>query len=119
MAKLKTQRDEEQAKLDQINTAIESANSKIAGIDVKIAECTKAIAQTTLNEVASALRAAARDALLSSSATESTDESNAERVKKDMKEEETDIGNVIRESLDKIDSQIRAVLDEAQMKVEG
>ena len=119
VAKLKTQRDEEQAKLDQINTAIESANSKIAGIDVKIAECTKAIAQTTLNEVASALRAAARDALLSSSATESTDESNAERVKKDMKEEETDIGNVIRVSLDKIGEQIHKVLDESQMKVEA
>ena len=36
-----------------------------------------------------------------------------------LKEEAADIGNIIRESLDKIDSQIRAVLDEAQMKVEG
>jgi hypothetical protein len=51
--------------------------------------------------------------------TENAAERNADRVEKDRKEAETDIGNVIRESLDKIDSQIRAVLDEAQMKVEG
>ena len=119
VAKLKEQRAQEQEKLDRIDTAIESANAKIAGIDVKIAECTKTIAQTTLNEVANALRTAARDTSSSSSATENTDESNADRVKRDKKEVETDIGNVIRESLDKIDSQIRAVLDEAQMKVEG
>ena len=118
-AKLKEQRAQEQEKLDRINTAIESANAKIAGIDVKIAECTKTIAQTTLNEVANALRAAARDTSSSSSTVESTDERNADRVEKDRKEAATDIGNVIRESLDKIDSQIRAVLDEAQMKVEG
>ena len=117
--KLKAQRAKEQEKLDRIDTAIASANAKIAGIDVKIAECTKAIAQTTLNEVANALRTAARDTRLSSSTAENTDERNADRVEKARKEAETDIGNVIRESLDKIDSQIRAVLDEAQMKVEG
>ena len=117
--KLKEQREREQAKLDRIDTAIESANAKIAGIDVKIAECTKAIAQTTLNEVANALRAAARDTRSASATEESSSESNADRVEKARKEAETDIGNVIRESLDKIDSQIRAVLDEAQMKVEG
>lgn len=117
--KLKAQRAKEQEKLDRIDTAIASANAKIAGIDVKIAECTTAIAQTTLNEVANALRTAARDTRLSSSTAENTDERNADRVEKARKEAETDIGNVIRESLDKIDSQIRAVLDEAQMKVEG
>jgi len=118
--KLKEQRGQEQEKLDRIETAIKSANSKIAGIDVKIAECTKTIAQTTLNEVANALRAAARDTRLSSSSTtETTEERNADRVEKEKKAEATDIGNVIRESLDKIESQIRAVLDEAQMKVEG
>ena len=117
--KLKAQRTEEQEKLDQINTAIESANAKIAGIDVKIAECTKTIAQTTLNEVANALRTAARDTRSSSSTEDVSSESNADRVEKARKEVETDIGNIIRESLDKIDSQIRAVLDEAQMKVEG
>ena len=117
--KLKAQRAKEQEKLDRIDTAIASANAKIAGIDVKIAECTTAIAQTTLNEVANALRTAARDTRLSSSTEENTDERNADRVEKARKEAETDIGNVIRESLDKIDSQIRAVLDEAQMKVEG
>ena len=117
--KLKEQRGQEQEKLDRIETAIKSANSKIAGIDVKIAECTKTIAQTTLNEVANALRAAARDTRSSSLTTESTDERNADRVEKEKKAEATDIGNVIRESLDKIESQIRALLDEAQMKVEG
>ena len=117
--KLKEQSEREQAKLDRIDTAIASANAKIAGIDVKIAECTKAIAQTTLNEVANALRTAARDTRSSSLTTENAAERNADRVEKDRKEAETDIGNVIRESLDQIDSQIRAVLDEAQMKVEG
>ena len=117
--KLKEQRAEEQAKLDRINAAIASANAKIAGIDVKIAECTKTIAQTTLNEVANALRTAARDTRSSSLTTGDTAESNADRIEKARKEAETDIGNVIRESLDKIDSQIRAVLDEARMKVEG
>ena len=117
--KLKAQRAEEQAKLDRIDTAIASANAKIAGIDVKIAECTKAIAQTTLNEVANVLRTAARDTRSLSLTTENAAERNADRVEKERKEEVTDIGNVIRESLDKIDSQIRAVLDEAQMKVEG
>lgn len=117
--KLKEQRAEEQEKLDRIDTAIASANAKIAGIDVKIAECTKTIAQTTLNEVANALRTAARDTRSSSLTTENTDESNADRVEKAKKEAETDIGNVIREALDKIESDIRAVLDEAQMKVEG
>ena len=117
--KLKEQREREQAKLDRIDTAIASANAKIAGIDVKIAECSNTIAQTTLNEVANALRAAARDTRSSSSTTETTEERNADRVEKEKKAEATDIGNVIRESLDKIESQIRAVLDEAQMKVEG
>lgn len=119
VAKLKEQRAQEQQKLDQINEAIASVNAKIAGIDVKIAECTKAIAQTTLNEVANALRTAARDTRSVSSTTEGTDERNADRVEKAKKEAETDIGNVIREALDKIESEIRAVLDEAQMKVEG
>ena len=99
--KLKEQREREQAKLDRIDTAIASANAKIAGI------------------VANALRTAARDTRSSSLTTENAAERNADRVEKDRKEAETDIGNVIRESLDKIDSQIRAVLDEAQMKVEG
>ena len=114
--KLKAQRAEEREKLDRIDTAIESANAKIAGIDVKIAECTNTIAATTLNEVASALRAAARDAGSSPSAEETGDERNADRVERDRKEEAADIGNVIRESLDKIEGQIRALLDEAQMK---
>ena len=114
--KLKKQRDEEQAKLDQIETSIESVNSKISGIDVKIAECTKTIAQTTLNEVANALRIAANDkATSSSSVDELSNDSNAERVKQAEKEEATDIGNLIRDALDKIDDQMRKTLDEAQV----
>jgi hypothetical protein len=42
-----------------------------------------------------------------------------ETIEKARKEVETDIGNVIREALDKIDDQIRKVLDESQMKVEA
>ena len=117
--KLKKQRAEDQGRLDQINTAISSANSKISGIDVKIAKLTQTIAQTTLNEVANALRIAASDKPSPSSTTESSDMSNAERVKEEKREAETNIGNVIRESLDKIDDQMRDTLDEAQMKVKG
>ena len=119
VAKLKAQRAEEQAKLDKINDAISSANAKISGIDVKIAECSQAIAKTTLNEVASALRFAANEKTSSPPSVDDGAESNAERVKQEKKAEETDIGNVIRESLDKIDAQIRKVLDESQMKVEA
>ena len=116
VAKLKAQRADEQAKLDEINDAIASANAKISGIDVKIAECSQAIAKTTLNEVASALRFAANEKTSSPPSVDDGAESNAERVKQEKKAEETDIGNVIRESLDKIDAQIRKVLDESQMK---
>ena len=116
VAELKKQREEEQAKLDQIATSIESVNSKISGIDVKIAECTKTIAQTTLNEVANALRIAANDKTTSSpSVNELSSANNAERVKKDEKEIATDIGNIIRDALNKIDDQMRQTLDEAQV----
>jgi predicted AlkP superfamily phosphohydrolase/phosphomutase len=119
VAKLKAQRADEQAKLDEINDAISSANAKISGIDVKIAECSQSIAKTTLNEVANALRFAANEKTSSPPSVDDGAESNAERVKQEKKAEETDIGNVIRESLDKIDAQIRKVLDESQMKVEA
>ena len=46
-------------------------------------------------------------------------ESDAERKKAEAKIEATDIAKCIRESLDKIDAQIRQALDETQMKVEG
>lgn len=117
--KLKEQRSREQEQLDRIDTAISSANARISGIDVKIAELTKTIAQTTLNEVANALRIAASDGASRTSAGEVTRESNADSVKKARKEAETDIGNVIRESLDRIDGQMRETIDEVQMKVEG
>ena len=56
---------------------------------------------------------------MASAADNLSNESNADRIKKEKKEAATDIGNVIRESLDKIDGQMRKSLDEAQMKVEG
>jgi len=119
VAKLKEERDREQKKLDQINTAIESANSKIAGIDVKIAECTKAIAQTTLNEVANALRIAESDTLSKTPTTNVAKESDAERRKAEEKAEAVDIGNVIRDALDKIDAQILQAIAEAQELVKA
>ena len=75
--------------------------------------------QDHLNEVASALRFAANEKTSSPPSVDDGAESNADRVKQEKKAEETDIGNVIRESLDKIDAQIRKVLDESQMKVEA
>ena len=109
---LERQRAEEQAELDRLNGLIASTNAKISGLDVKIAECTKTIAQTTLNEVANALRIAA-----SGDAEPPTEEreSNEDRVEKDKKEAATNIGNVISEALDKIDDQIRKALDENQV----
>lgn len=119
VAKLKAQRAEEQKKLDQVDAAISSVNAKISGIDVKIAECSKSIAQTTLNAVANALRVASRDASSLSSKVENTTESDADRVREEERALAADIGNVIREALDKIDERILAALDEAQMRVEG
>lgn len=115
VAKLKAQRADEQAKLDQINGAIASVASKIADVDGKIAKCTDAIGSVTLSEVSAALRAAAGE---SSSEVEGP-ESDADRRKAEEKIEATDIAKCISEALDKIDDQIRQVLDETQMKVEG
>ena len=115
VAKLKAQRAEQQAKLDGINESIKSISSKVAGIDVKIAECTKAIAASTLNEVAAALKAAAGDARPDAEKTES----QAERARTEAKNVANDIALHISAALDRIDGQIRAALDEAQMKVQG
>lgn len=119
VAKLKEERAREQKKLDQINTAIESANSKIAGIDIKIAECTKTIAQTTLNEVANALRIAEDNSFYASSLKEVSKESDAEQRKAEAKAEATDIGNVIKDALDKIDAQILQAIAEAREVVKA
>ena len=45
--------------------------------------------------------------------------SDADRVRKEKKEEATDVGNVIRESLDKITEQILSRLAEAQELVKA
>lgn len=113
--KLKAQRAEQQAKLDTITESIQSVSAKVAGIDVKIAACTKEIAASTLNEVAAALKAAAGDATPASEKTES----QAERDRVDAKAAANDIALHISAALDRIDGQIRAALDAAQMKVEG
>ena len=115
VAKLKEQRAEEQAKLDQINGAIKSTTSKIADIDAKIAKGTAAIGSTTLNEVAAALREAAG----SEAADPERAESEAERTKKEAKSFATDIARQISEALDKIDDQIRKSLEEAQELVKA
>lgn len=113
--KLKRQRAEEQAKLDGIDASIKSIASKIAGIDVKIAECSKVIASSTLNEVFAALKSAADDAKPGAE----KNETQAERDRADAKDVANNIALHISAALDRIDGQIRAVLDEAQMKVEG
>lgn len=113
--KLKAQRAEQQAKLDGIEASIKSTATKIAGIDAKIATCTKAIAGSTLNEVAAALKAAAGEAKPEAEKTET----QAEREKAEAKNAAFDIALHISAALDKIDGQIRALLDEAQLKVEG
>lgn len=113
--KLKAQKAEEQAKLDRLENSIKSVTAKISGIDVKIAECTKTIASSTLNEVSAALKAAAGEAKPAAE----KNETQAERDRADAKDAANDIALHISAALDKIDGQIRAALDEAQMKVEG
>ena len=113
--KLKAQREEAQAKLDGITESIKSVSTKIAGIDAKIAECSKAIASSTLTEVYAALRAATGDDKLTAESVET----QAERDKQEAKNVAYDIALHISAALDKLDGQIRAALDEAQMKVEG
>lgn len=113
--KLKAQRAEAQAKLDGITESIKSVSAKIAGIDAKIAECSKAIASSTLTEVYAALRAATGDDKPASEKTET----QAKRDKQEAKNVAYDIALHISAALDKLDGQIRAALDEAQMKVEG
>ena len=115
MAKLKAQRADEQAKLDQINGAIQSVTAKIAGLDVQIAECTAAIGSKTLSEVSSALRAATGE----ENFIAERPETQAARDKKAEKEAATDIANQISESLDKIDKQILDALAEAQELVKA
>jgi len=113
--KLKRQRAEEQTKLDRIEGAIKSVSAKIADVDGKIAKCTEVIGSATLNEVSAALRAAAGDEKPDTERAES----DAERRKAEEKAEATDIAKSISESLDKIDDQIRQVLDEAQELVKA
>ena len=115
VAKLKERRAEEQGKLDQIEGAIKSASSKVADIDGKIAKCTEAIGAATLNEVSTALRAAAGEV----NTEVERPESDAERRKAEEKAESIDIAKRISEALDKIDDQIRQTLDEAQELVKA
>ena len=115
VAELKRQREEEQAKLDQIEDAIKSVSSKVADIDGKIAKYTATIGATTLNEVTAVLRMAAGEV-----GTEiERPESDAERKKAEEKAAATDIAKHISEALDKIDDQIRKTLDEAQELVKA
>ena len=113
--KLERQRAEEQAKLERANESIESVASKIAGVDAKLSECSKAIASSTLNEVYAALRLASGD----DKPEAERNETLAERKKADAKNAANDLALHISAALDRIDGQIRAALDAAQMKVEG
>jgi len=113
--KLKAQRAEEQAKLDGVKESIKSVSSKIAGLDGKIAECSKAIAASTLTEVYAALRSATGVDMLEAESIET----QAARDKQEAKNVAYDIALHISAALDKLDGQIRAALDEAQMKVVG
>ena len=115
VAKLKEQREEEQAKLDQIEDAIKSASSKVADIDGKIAKYTATIGAATLNEVSAALRMAAGEV----DTEVERSESDAERRKAEEKAEATDIAKYISEALDKLDDQIRQTLEEAQELVKA
>ena len=115
IAELKAQRAKEQEKLDRIDGAIKSVASKIADIDFKISECTKAIASTTLGEVSAALRAAAGEEKLEPEKPES----DSDRKKAAAKEAAADIGRIISESLDKIDEQIMRKIDETRELVKA
>ena len=70
-------------------------------------------------EVANALRIAEDSSLSQSSTKEASKESDAERKKAEEKAAATDIGNVIRDALDKIDSQILQAIAESQELVKA
>ena len=112
VAKLKEQRAREQEKLDSVNASIESVSAKIAGIDARIAECSETIAASTLSEVSKALHDATK---VDSSTAVDRPDSTAKRDMEEKRAEATDIGNVIREALDKIIEQIDKALDEAKI----
>jgi len=115
VAELKSQRAEEQARLDSIEGAIKSVSARISGIDGKIAKCTEAIGSATLNVVSTALRAAAND----ETATPDRAETVAERNKKEAHAIENDISRIIAEALDKIDSEISKEIASAQELVKA
>ena len=116
VAELKRQRAEQQEKLDAVKESVKSVSSKIAGIDAAIEKCTQAIAASTLNEVYAALRAATvGEDELSAEAIET----QADRARADAKGAANDVALHLSAALDRLDGQIRAALDEAQMKVEG
>jgi len=115
IAKLKQLRSVEQAKLDQINVAIESTAAKVADLDGKIAKCTDSIGSTTLSTVSTALREAASQ----EKGVVDPPETQADRTKAEAKAISTDISRIIRESLDKIDEQISKALAEAQEVVKA
>ena len=116
VAELKRQRAEQQEKLDAVKESVKSVSSKIAGIDAAIEKCTQAIAASTLNEVYAALRAATvGEDELSAEAIET----QADRARAEAKGAANDVAMHLSAALDRLDGQIRAALDEAQMKVEG
>ena len=116
VAELKRQRAEQQEKLDAVKESVKSVSSKIAGIDAAIEKCTQAIAASTLNEVYAALRAATvGEDELSAEAIET----QADRARAEAKGAANDVALHLSAALDRLDGQIRAALDEAQMKVEG
>jgi chromosome segregation ATPase len=93
VAKLKKQREEDQAELNQIEGNIKTVSSKIVEIDGKIAKCTETIGAATLSKVTEALRAASSE---DGAGEAERPETQADRDKKDAKEVATDISRHIR-----------------------
>ncbi len=107
--KLKAQKEEQDAKVRELENSIASASAKAAGIKADMAACEAAIGAATLGEVAAAVRAAAGEVRAPEESESQTDRDKAEK-----KAAETNPLDAIREALDKMDADIMRTIEESQ-----
>ncbi len=86
---------------------IAAIKSQISGIEKKISDCAAAVGDKALSAIVAALRADAADA-----AAPEPHESQAEREKEEAKQIANDPLRLIRESLDRMDEDVRRTIDD-------
>jgi len=109
VAKLKEQKEHEDKKVRELEGTIASTKANIASINGRISECFSQIGETTLGEVAAAVRVAASEATQTEKA-----ESPNDVEKKEKKLEAYDLANIIHDSLEKLDEDIEKTIEANQ-----